>query len=173
MRIGGSYLGDKIVLIVRQREAGQIAAFHLPLVSEDDGNIGALGERNRGGLVVSGTVLHSCPWSASLNGLERRGGKPDFLPPLRGAMAGRSNGVAADWIDLRGTAAGDHAHIGVGADDGNGMEAASNQRQSAVSVLQQDNSAFFDFARNLKAGPGIDDAALARMIDYACFEHGA
>ena len=47
VRIGRGYLGDQIVLIVRQRKAGQVHAFALPLVGEDDGHIGALGERGR------------------------------------------------------------------------------------------------------------------------------
>ncbi len=38
---------DERVLIVRQREGGQVHAFALPLVGEDDGYVGALGEPQR------------------------------------------------------------------------------------------------------------------------------
>jgi hypothetical protein len=48
-----------------------------------------------------------------------------------------------------------------------------NQRQSRVLILEQDDAAFFDFARNFEAGEGIDDAALAGIIDDAGGKHGA
>ena len=40
-------------------------------------------------------------------------------------------------------------------------------------VLQQNDAAFFDLARSLKSGKGIDDAALAWIIDHAGGKHGA
>ncbi len=40
-------------------------------------------------------------------------------------------------------------------------------------VLEQNDAAFFDLARSLQAGEGIDDAALAGIIDDAGGEHGA
>ena len=47
------------------------------------------------------------------------------------------------------------------------------QRQRGAVVLEQNNAAFFDLARDLKACQGIDDTALARIIDHAGGKHGA
>jgi hypothetical protein len=43
--------GDEIVLVVRERKAGQVHAFALPLIGEDDGHVGALGRRGRCGRI--------------------------------------------------------------------------------------------------------------------------
>ncbi len=50
---------------------------------------------------------------------------------------------------------------------------AAIERQCCVFVLEQNDAAFFDLARGLKASEGIDDAALAWIIDDADSEHGA
>ncbi len=88
-------------------------------------------------------------------------------------LPGLADGVAAGRIDLRRAAAGDHAHIGVRADDGDGVQASGIQREDCGLVLQQNDAAFFDLARHFKAGEGIDDAALAGIIDDAGGKHGA
>ena len=116
-------------------------------------------------------VTFACGARAS-NGLERRGGEPDLLQPPRLPLARRHDGVAADGIDLGRAAAGDHAHICVGADDCNRLDRCGVQRQHAAVVLQQDNSTFFDLARGLESRERIDNEAVARIIDDSGGKHG-
>ena len=117
------------------------------------------------------TVALRC---ARLDRLQRRGREPDLLLPMRRALSGRHNGVAADRIDLRRTAAGDHAHIGVRADDRDGVQpCCASAAARALFILEQHDAAFFDLARSLESGKRIDDAALARIIDHARGKHRA
>ena len=76
-------------------------------------------------------------------------------------FAGRHDGVAADGIDLSGAAAGDHAHIGVSADDGDGVQLRGVERQGVAIVLEEHDAALLNFARDFKSREGIDDTALA------------
>ena len=173
MGIGGGDGGDDRVLIFGQRECGQIHAFAFPLIGKDDGYVGGLGGCCCCCWVVSGVVLDGGFGGARLNGLEGRGGEPDLFLPVSGALAWRGDGIPSRGVDLRGTAAGDHAHVRVRADDGDGADPGGHEREGGVLVLEQDDGAFFDMARDLEAHEGIDDHTLAGIVDDAGGEHGA
>src|SRR6476646_9539409 len=51
------------------------------------------------------------------------------------------------------------------------MKASCVERQNSLLVFKQNDAAFFNFARGFKSHEGIDDAALAGMIDDARVEH--
>ena len=171
--VGLGHRGDDVVLVVRQREVGQVHAFAGPAIGEDDGHVRALGGLSSLGRVGAGVVLHRGVRSACLNGLQRRGWEPDLFHPVRGAFARGLDGIAADGIDLRRTAAGDHTHVGVRADDGDGAQLGRAERKSILFVLEQNDTGLFNLARRLHAREGIDDEALAGIVDDAGGEHGA
>ena len=52
-------------------------------------------------------------------------------------LPGRQDGVATGRVDLRRAAAGDHAHIRMGANDGDGVKASGTQRQAAFSFFSR------------------------------------
>jgi hypothetical protein len=56
--VGGGYGGHQRVLVVRQREAGDVAAFAGGLVAEYDGDVRRLSQRRRRNRVRPGVVFH-------------------------------------------------------------------------------------------------------------------
>ncbi len=119
IRICGRNRFNERVLIVRQRKRGCVVTFAHPLVDEDDGNAGALGELHGGCLVFSTRVLDIRLRRLGADELERRGREVDGLAP-DGAARPVIDGIAARRIDLRRTAAGEDADVGVAADESDG-----------------------------------------------------
>jgi len=95
------------------------------------------------------------------------------LLPISVAFAGRHDGIAAGRIDLRRSAAGDHADVGVCADDRDAVNLGGVKRQLAAFVLQQHGALFFDCSRDFESTEDVDDALPRRIVDHAGGEHGA
>ena len=53
------------------------------------------------------------------------------------------------------------------------MDAERNEREGGVLILEQDDGTLFDFARDFEADEGIDDHALAGIVDDTGGKHGA
>ena len=98
---------------------------------------------------------------------ERRGGEPDVLLPNGRAFAGRHDGVAAGRVNLRRTSAGDHADVGVAADDGDAADARRNDGKHGVAVLQENDAVFFDVLGDVQSLLHVDHAFLRRIVDDA------
>ena len=86
----------------------------------------------------------------------------------------RADGVASGSVDLRGAAAGQHANVGVRADDGDGVDGAGSQRQNAGFVPQQHDAFFGEALRVVAAPEGIDHVARHnRIVNDSDSEHAA
>ncbi len=93
----------------------------------------ALGQGRGARGICAGIKLHVRSRSLGANRFQRRSRKPDVLLPISLALARRHDGVSARRIDLRRTAAGNHAHIGVRADDRDAVDLRQRRAEAARS----------------------------------------
>ncbi len=143
-----------------QREAGQIASLAGGLVDEDNRNSGSLGQRRGGSQVGSVVEFHLGVGGFGPNCLQRGGREPH-----RGAAIGAGPGAGS--VDLRRTAAGEHACIRVRADQRDRFDGRGIQRKQVARVLQQYRSRLGDGLRGVGAAKRIDHAAARRIVHDA------
>ncbi len=128
--------GNQSVLAIRQAQIRHIHALGGPLGGEDDDDVALGGQLRRRGNVLAVIIGDGC-LGAFLQFLHRRGRIVDHRPrEMIRAFIGHDQaaGRGAVRIDLGRAAAGQHAGIGMAADDGDGL-GRLRQGQQAVVVL--------------------------------------
>jgi hypothetical protein len=100
MWIRSSHLLDQGFLIVGKCEGCQIHAFRLPLVGEDDCDIGAPSQSCGGRRVLAWVELYLSVRELRPQSFERRRGEPDVVLPVSRALSWRRNRIASGRIDL-------------------------------------------------------------------------
>ena len=171
MRIRCRNLRNQLILVLGKRQAVEVHPLALPLVGEDDGHVGVLRQGRGGRRVRSGVKLHICCRCLGANRLQRRSRKPNMCLPVRIALARRHDRVSARGVNLRRTAAGNHAHIGVRPDHRDAVNLRSVERKLRMIVLQQHRTFFSDFLRDFQAAHDVHHAPLRRIVNHTSGEH--
>ena len=157
--IGRGHLFDKHVLIFRQREIRQVHPFAGPLIHEDDSDLRFLSQGDGGFPVGSGIELDVGAGSGRGHSFRRRCRKPNVFQPSRSGTAG--------WVHLGGAASGNHAGVGVRANDGNGMNLRRIKRQDTGAILEQNAALLCNFTGGFQTSFGIDNALFYWIVNDA------
>ena len=96
-----------------------------------------------------------------------------MILPVCASLARRRNRISARRIDLRGTSARDHPHVGVSPDDRNFVERRHFERQLIVFIPEQNDALLGSLTSHLETTFHVDHAFLRRIIHHSAGKHGA
>nr|GEU28380.1 hypothetical protein [Tanacetum cinerariifolium] len=171
-RIGGGHRIDQRILVVGQRQRHGVQRLAHPLLGEHDDRVGAGRQSGCGGGIGAVVVHHAGATGARLDFLQGRRRVVHHGPRPR-ERRDTGHRIAADRIHERRPAAGQHAHVRMGADH-HDFFGARLERQDVAGVLEQHDALFRIRTADQAVSVEVDLAAGGhRMVDHALVEHGA